>query len=342
MYTVPGSKGTRFMLVCNVALGNVKDYTKITPDLEQPPKGYHSVHGVRRTPEIESDFLEDEWVIYNTSQQMQQYLVEFAAASIKQNETPSSAPVPVEEKKAKVITDISEPKFLQVPKQKEQKLKEPKQSKQKSPKQSPQPKKLQFGSSPVVVEVEPYPWSSSAAPQSDFGDASQFAHPSAFYGPSEQFAQPQQNIYDYHISEPVSYQAEQTYEHHYEDSTYAYEQPDFAPSTFSSTFSQSVSEAPATSLSESDAGARIDTGYQKKKHFSAGNLNYSPVNTTELPRNLQEMKEYEDRLRELYAQNRDHPDIQDLYCNLIDVYQNRDTFKFEELDEGEVLLSLTP
>lgn len=62
IYAHPGSRGTRMMLLCKVALGNVKDYTKITADLESCPEGYDSVHGVRRTSFIESDFTEDEYV----------------------------------------------------------------------------------------------------------------------------------------------------------------------------------------------------------------------------------------------------------------------------------------
>lgn len=62
IYAHPGSRGTRMMLLCKVALGTVKDYTKITADLEQAPEGYQSVHGVRKTEFIESDFSEDEYV----------------------------------------------------------------------------------------------------------------------------------------------------------------------------------------------------------------------------------------------------------------------------------------
>lgn len=76
-YTTGGQKGSRFMLVCNVGLGNIKDYTQITKGLTEPPHGYNSVHGVRRTPYQQTEFEDDEYVIFNTRQQRQEYLVEF-------------------------------------------------------------------------------------------------------------------------------------------------------------------------------------------------------------------------------------------------------------------------
>jgi hypothetical protein len=72
------STGTRFMLVANVALGKVAQYTKITADLEDSPPGFNSVHGVRNTPERASDFEDDEFVVYRRDQQRLDYLVEFA------------------------------------------------------------------------------------------------------------------------------------------------------------------------------------------------------------------------------------------------------------------------
>ena len=71
-YTSPGRRGTRFMTIANVALGKSKDYRKITYGLESPPEGYHSCHGVRGT-----EFQDDEFVIYDLSQQRLEYLVEF-------------------------------------------------------------------------------------------------------------------------------------------------------------------------------------------------------------------------------------------------------------------------
>jgi hypothetical protein len=76
-YTTPGAKGTRMMLMCKVGLGNVKHYNKVTFGLTEPPAGYNSVHGVRSTPSQPTDFVDDEYVIFNANQQQQEYLVEF-------------------------------------------------------------------------------------------------------------------------------------------------------------------------------------------------------------------------------------------------------------------------
>ncbi|XP_071133573.1 uncharacterized protein [Mytilus edulis] len=71
-------KGTRMMLVSNVALGNCKDFTEYQKDLQGPPEGYESCHGVASSEDQPSEFKDNEFVIYNTDQQMTQYLVEFS------------------------------------------------------------------------------------------------------------------------------------------------------------------------------------------------------------------------------------------------------------------------
>lgn len=76
-YTSPGKKGTRFMGIARVALGKMKDYTKITYGITEPPPGYHSCHGVRSKPGTNSEFADDEYVIYNGNQQRLEFLVEF-------------------------------------------------------------------------------------------------------------------------------------------------------------------------------------------------------------------------------------------------------------------------
>ncbi len=76
-YTTPGKKKTRLMAIARVALGKMKQYTKITYGLTEPPNGYHSCHGVRHTKETPSQFYDDEYVIYTTKQQRLEYLVEF-------------------------------------------------------------------------------------------------------------------------------------------------------------------------------------------------------------------------------------------------------------------------
>jgi len=76
-YTTPGKKKTRFMAVARVGLGKMKDYTKITYGLNAPPDGYDSCHGVRNQKGNNSQFEDDEYVIYRQNQQRMEYLVEF-------------------------------------------------------------------------------------------------------------------------------------------------------------------------------------------------------------------------------------------------------------------------
>jgi poly [ADP-ribose] polymerase len=78
-YTTPGRKHTRFMAIANVALGKMKDFNKITYGITEPPPGYHSCHGVRRTWRTSSQFDDDEYVIYDGKQKRMDYLVEFTA-----------------------------------------------------------------------------------------------------------------------------------------------------------------------------------------------------------------------------------------------------------------------
>lgn len=77
-YCTSGAKGTRLMLINNVALGTVKEYEQVVFGLMEPPQGFHSVHGVKNSPPQRiTDFKDDEYVIFNPAQQFQQYLVEF-------------------------------------------------------------------------------------------------------------------------------------------------------------------------------------------------------------------------------------------------------------------------
>jgi poly [ADP-ribose] polymerase len=78
-YTTPGKGGTRLMALALVALGEMKEYTKITYGLSAPPPGYHSCHGLRSRPGLRSQFEDDEYVVYQTNQQRLEYLVEFTA-----------------------------------------------------------------------------------------------------------------------------------------------------------------------------------------------------------------------------------------------------------------------
>lgn len=76
-YTTPGKKKTRFMAIARVGMGKMHPYTKITYGLNEPPKGYDSCHGVRNDKKNNSQFEDDEYVIYRQNQQRLEYLVEF-------------------------------------------------------------------------------------------------------------------------------------------------------------------------------------------------------------------------------------------------------------------------
>jgi poly [ADP-ribose] polymerase len=77
-YTTPGRRKTRLMALARVALGKMKDYTKITYGLAGPPYGHHSCHGVRNKPGAPSEFADDEYVVFRTNQQRLEYLIEMS------------------------------------------------------------------------------------------------------------------------------------------------------------------------------------------------------------------------------------------------------------------------
>jgi poly [ADP-ribose] polymerase len=78
-YTTPGREKTRMMAVANVALGKQAKFTKITYGMNSAPEGFDSTWGVRNKAGAPSQFADDEYVVYRTSQQRLDYLVEFTA-----------------------------------------------------------------------------------------------------------------------------------------------------------------------------------------------------------------------------------------------------------------------
>ncbi|KAB5576919.1 hypothetical protein PHYPO_G00204060 [Pangasianodon hypophthalmus] len=77
-YSKPSvTDGCRLLLVCEVALGQCKDLHKRDFKLTSAPEGYNSVHGVRRTQNTQSDFEDDEYVVYNTDQIRLKYVVQY-------------------------------------------------------------------------------------------------------------------------------------------------------------------------------------------------------------------------------------------------------------------------
>lgn len=66
------------MLGVSVATGVSADFSTVQPSLKAAPPGCHSAHGVKRGPAApNSDFENDEYVVYNESQMKLEFLVEF-------------------------------------------------------------------------------------------------------------------------------------------------------------------------------------------------------------------------------------------------------------------------
>ncbi|KAM6416635.1 protein mono-ADP-ribosyltransferase PARP4 [Pluvialis apricaria] len=72
--------GTRLLAVCDVALGSCLDLYERDYSLNDAPSGFDSVHGVRKTADISSDFEDDEFVVYKTCQVKIRYVVKFCLA----------------------------------------------------------------------------------------------------------------------------------------------------------------------------------------------------------------------------------------------------------------------
>uniref|UniRef100_A0A8D0S056 Poly [ADP-ribose] polymerase n=1 Tax=Sus scrofa TaxID=9823 RepID=A0A8D0S056_PIG len=77
-YSSPGATdGTRLLVVCDVALGKCVDLHEKDLSLTEAPPGYDSVHGVRGTASVTSDFEDDEFVVYKTNQVKMKYVIKF-------------------------------------------------------------------------------------------------------------------------------------------------------------------------------------------------------------------------------------------------------------------------
>ncbi|KAM4860185.1 protein mono-ADP-ribosyltransferase PARP4 [Thomomys bottae] len=77
-YSHPGNTdGSRFLLICDVALGKCMDLFKKNFSLTEAPPGYDSVHGVSETASAPTDFEDDEFVVYKTNQIKMKYLIKF-------------------------------------------------------------------------------------------------------------------------------------------------------------------------------------------------------------------------------------------------------------------------
>lgn len=54
----------RFIAIFRVALGNTKDLTQLDTSLSEPPSGFNSCHGVKRTSDLNSEFDDDEYAFW--------------------------------------------------------------------------------------------------------------------------------------------------------------------------------------------------------------------------------------------------------------------------------------
>ena len=69
-------RNSRVLTVCEVALGKCKDYHEFNFGLVKAPENFSSTHGVKKTQNVDSKFLDDEYVIYDSSQQKIRYIIE--------------------------------------------------------------------------------------------------------------------------------------------------------------------------------------------------------------------------------------------------------------------------
>ncbi|EAL62878.2 ankyrin repeat-containing protein [Dictyostelium discoideum AX4] len=76
------SNGKRYALVSKVGLGRVSNHLKINSSLTQPPSGFDSCLGIKKNSTNQSDFHDNEYVIYNTNQYRQEYLIEFTFSGV--------------------------------------------------------------------------------------------------------------------------------------------------------------------------------------------------------------------------------------------------------------------
>ncbi|XP_053944280.1 protein mono-ADP-ribosyltransferase PARP4 [Cuculus canorus] len=97
-YSSPSeTDGTRFLAVCDVALGSCLDLYERDYSLNNAPSGYDSVHGVRKTALVSSDFEDDEFVVYKTCQVKIRYIVKFCLAEDQIKPFQSATDVELEE-----------------------------------------------------------------------------------------------------------------------------------------------------------------------------------------------------------------------------------------------------
>ena len=75
-YTTKGGGKTAFLLASEVAMGRVFQTRDRDFSLTAAPEGYDSCHGLQRTPEHDSQFTEDEYVVYQAERKRMAFLLE--------------------------------------------------------------------------------------------------------------------------------------------------------------------------------------------------------------------------------------------------------------------------
>uniref|UniRef100_A0A8C8SAS2 Poly [ADP-ribose] polymerase n=1 Tax=Pelusios castaneus TaxID=367368 RepID=A0A8C8SAS2_9SAUR len=99
--------GTRLLAICDVALGTCLDLYKKDLSLTNAPSGYDSVHGVRKTANISSDFEDDEFVVYKTCQVKMRYIVKFCLAGDQVTQFKPGTETELESYKRPAINSLS-------------------------------------------------------------------------------------------------------------------------------------------------------------------------------------------------------------------------------------------
>ncbi|KAK2151061.1 hypothetical protein LSH36_377g03033 [Paralvinella palmiformis] len=81
-------KGSTFLLVSEVALGDVHHTKTRMLDLKAPPGGFNSVHGVKSSATEKTDFKDDEYAVYDIHQQRIRYLIELSLPEEELHQVP--------------------------------------------------------------------------------------------------------------------------------------------------------------------------------------------------------------------------------------------------------------
>ncbi|XP_037655823.1 protein mono-ADP-ribosyltransferase PARP4 [Choloepus didactylus] len=114
-YSHPGeTEGTRLLVICDVALGKCMDLFKKDFSLTEAPLGYDSVHGVSQKAGVITDFEDDEFVVYKTSQIKMKYVVKFSIPGDPKKDFQPGGNTELEEDRPE-FSDVSKVEDYQLP-----------------------------------------------------------------------------------------------------------------------------------------------------------------------------------------------------------------------------------